>query len=144
MNIRPAKTKNEVDFILSYWLDFYRQRSRFARELAPSVYYNEHKRRAMTAVKSGIALVLADEKDPDFLVGFLVGANAKHLGQDILHMVFVKEPFRGHGLGQKLMREFCSGARGLTITHQGNILGLKNHYTTLTYNPYLFFKLPTE
>ena len=144
MKIRPAKTKSEIDFIISYWLDFYRKSSKFARELAPSVYFKEHKGRASTAIKSGVALVLYDPQDPDFLIGFIVGVNAAHLGMDILHMVFIKEPFRGHGLGQKLMKEFSSGGTKLIITHQGNILGLRNSYKELVYNPYYFFKLPLD
>ena len=138
--IKKITTDNERDFAISYWLDFYRKSSPFAKAIAPSVYFDEHKKRALECLKAN-AYVYVDPKDMDHYLGFICGTRG--IGQDILHFAYVKKSVRGIGIGAQMAETLYEGTKSkeLIITHQGEIFGLKNWHEKVIYNPYKFLKL---
>jgi predicted GNAT family acetyltransferase len=139
--IVKVKSNEHLHFCISYWLRQYKTNSQFAKSICNEVYYDEHRKRAMACLNIN-AVIYSDPKSPDHFIGFLCGIPLQN--KNILHYVYVKKAFRGHGVARAMFNHVFKPKDEIIITHQGDIMGLKNNHNKLTFNPYIFMGVHNE
>jgi L-amino acid N-acyltransferase YncA len=71
------------------------------------------------------AVVACEPRHPDQIFGWLCG---EQQGADrILHMVYVRNPWRQQGIGGGLMRQLCPRLGEQTVIHTHRVIGERKH-----------------
>jgi len=136
-------TEADLSFVYSSWLKSYRT-SDASRRMVNDVYYGGHKRVIARLLSTSLAIVAVNPEDPDQIYGYIVYAEAA--GVPVVHYVYVKQPYRRHGIASQL---FALVRKSYPQT--GDLPALATHATdyydklrdkwNLLYNPYVVEKV---
>jgi len=96
--IRQA-TQSDLNFITSNWLKQYRG-SIFARNMSKDIYFKNYNKILNQRLIDSVNIVVCDKEDPYVIHGF-----ASVERPNIIHYIFVKNHFRGYGVGKRLFVE---------------------------------------
>lgn len=132
----------DIDFLLSSWLKSYRNRGvkgfqvgKQALPMKDSVYYLGHHDLAERAIKEGVVIVACPSDDTNVIYGYIIGEIVD--GADVIHYIFVKQDFRGFGIGGKLFNALSNQEK---VFYTGEFhFKKKIKGKILVFNPYLFF-----
>ncbi len=99
VGLRDATPEDE-SFIFSSWLVSFRENGDWPRRISKGRYFAEHKITVMKLLAVSSTLVACNPDKPGQILGYVV-----HQGRNILHWLYVKEPFRRDGLATRLLTE---------------------------------------
>lgn len=136
VKIRGYRDADE-SFIFKTWLDNYKG-SPFARRIKPRVYYKAHHAVIEWILKKPTTkvFVACDPAYIDSIYGFLVVDESE--GIPIIHYVFVKAVFQGHGVARLLFETAEIDMTHAVFTHWTNAAdSALDRFPDLTYNPYM-------
>lgn len=91
--------EGDTNFILSSWLKSFRD-SEFAKEMSNAVYFAGHQRLVKDAIARSRIVVAVNPGDPRQIYGWICFEQKGDY--QVLHYFYVKEIYRGFGLGTKL------------------------------------------
>lgn len=131
--LRGIDVNNDIPCIFSTWANHVRKADPFCR-MNPDEF-RDHKRRVMeTLIVRAPVAVAHYPGHPDQILGWMCGDGVKN----VLHFVFVKEPFRGNGIARSLVSsEFpWLGERVIYCTHKSLRFGTLSEEFDLVYDPY--------
>jgi hypothetical protein len=108
-----AATAEDWPFIISTWLRTYQRSGPYAGLVHRTVYFRNHHAvvEAIISRRTTRALVATDPVAPDLLYGYIV-LEVGRLDRDIIHYVYVKEPWQRLGIATELI-----GNSGLDPAH---------------------------
>lgn len=145
MTLRPANS-SDLDFIYSSWLGSYRfgplSAAREIRKegktvmvspLLSEVYYKNHRKLITKILNLSQIVIACNPEDHSKIYGWSVGRDIQDMS--ILSYVYVKRPYRGKGVGSRLIEPFTR--RDCFCTHMRKNLSKKSLELDLMYNPYL-------
>ena len=99
---RPVESP-DLAFVLSAWLKSFR-RSQHAGVVPNNLYHETYKAAFDHLLRRGMVVtVICNKSNPDQLVGFIAYETAAN-GTPVLHYLFIKDVFRGHGIGKHLLQ----------------------------------------
>lgn len=129
-------TQSDYPFIANSYLKSYRC-APAAKAMINDVYFPEYKARLEAIVATGSVLVACASDDPDQILGYLLFSELA--GRTILHYVYVKYPFRQHGIAKSLILTAKPdfGNSHTVITHQPKGWQEVSNKYQLVYNPAL-------
>lgn len=129
-------TQSDYPFIANSYLKSYRC-APAAKAMINDVYYPEYKARLEAMVASGSVLVACASDDADQILGYLLFTELA--GQAVLHYVYVKYPFRQHGIATALVLAAKPnfGTPYTVVTHQPKSWQAVSEKYKLVYNPAL-------
>lgn len=135
--IREAKPQ-DVRFILSTWLNHFKNHSYFAKRITNGVYYPWHEKIAKRILgKPQTNILMATlPGDPEVLLAFLVYERSE-IDPPIIHFAFVKETWRKMGIAKELIMHSKINLHESIFTHwtyDADQLVKKFH--GMIYNPY--------
>ncbi len=120
--IRTAKNE-DVPFIVSTWLNNYRKGSDFTKrpQIIPPIYFKYHHAviERILIRQSCRAVVAHAPEDVDTILGFIVWETGLLLSlpRDIVHYIYVKEPFQGLGVASSLVTSCGFDPFSIYFTH---------------------------
>jgi len=116
--------------VYATWLRSYEASSLAAKNIPRDVFFAEHHKVIDRILARGASVRLAVLPDePDVVLGWAV------VEWPIVHYVYVKPPFRKHGIAQALLQDV---PKPFTYTHWTHIMReLHPKLTGCTFNPYL-------
>lgn len=108
---------NDTNFIISTWLNHYKNNSYFAKKIRKPVFYYWHELivKNILAKKSTSALVVCPNDDDEVLLGYLI--SEKIDTTHIIHFCLVKQEFRRFGIAKKLLAHAQIDPRKSLFTH---------------------------
>lgn len=137
LSIRRAGP-SDAPYILSTWLNHYKEHSYFALRIKRRIYFERH-HRVLTAILSrpGTEVVIVHPADePEVNFGFLVAETQGDRAR-VIHFAFVQEKLRRLGLCRKMMRELSLEWDACLFTHWTYTASdLVRRFPGLTYDPY--------
>ena len=93
--------QSDMRFVTSSWLKSFRD-GYFANTVGNTTYYpQQHKVLEQLIPRSTVIMAVSSE-DPDHIFGWI--CYSKLSGFLCLHYIYVKQPFRGHGLARRLLK----------------------------------------
>jgi GNAT superfamily N-acetyltransferase len=113
IQIRYAGKEDEA-FIFATWLNSYRK-SGFARNIRSSVYFPNHHKLVTALVGKSMVVVATNPEDDAHIYGWACAEVGMEM--PIVHYVFVKELYRGFGIGKKLLESMKITGR-FAYTHE--------------------------
>lgn len=111
-NFRLA-VENDCNMILSDWLKSFR-RSEFASDMTNAVYFRGHEPLVKKALKRSQVVCAVNRDDPNHAFGWVCFEPGSI---PILHYLYVKESFRGFGIGTALFHHVRAG-QSFAYTHK--------------------------
>ena len=129
-------TQSDYPFIANSYLKSYRS-APAAKAMINDVYFPEYKARLEAMVASGSVLVACATDDPDQILGYLIFTELA--GHTLLHYVYVKYPFRQHGIASNLIATAKPdfNKTHTVVTHQPKSWQEVSNKYQLVYNPAL-------
>lgn len=96
-SIRPGLPEDHA-FIMSSWLQSYRDSSEFAKEIPKHVYFKYHHHVLETLLNrpSTQVIIATPKDDPDLIIGYLICEEVGDLR--MFHYVYTKRPFSKMGI----------------------------------------------
>lgn len=134
VKIRDAEEK-DFPFIFNSWLRSYKT-YQDVKSVPDEMYYKgQHKVIEDTLLVSNISIAYHVD-DPDHILGYIV-YEYEEPTTSIIHWVFVKKPFREHGIARKLWSHATDGTGMVIHTHNSyQSIKIKDKIKS-HYNPYL-------
>lgn len=133
--LRAVETQ-DIPFIYNSWLKSYRDSATVAG-VPNTIYYGEHHRVIEKILNSAGTLVTVAVNSDDLaqIFGYIVGRKLDTV--NVIDWLYVKHPFRGHGIGKALEAIFATAPTPVHYTHRvkhaERVLKSRNYI----YNPYL-------
>lgn len=129
-------TPEDESFVFSGWLQGHRKHGDWPRLLSSRRYFAEHKEAIARLIAAGRTVVACREGRPTQAFGFVCfGGRA-----NALHWVYVKQTYRGNGIGRALL-ERAGVSKGDTVvpcSHWSEAMdGLWKRGFCVSYNPFL-------
>lgn len=128
-----AGAPSDVPFIFSTWLRGYR-RSSFARPIPSATFFSIHHQvieRILSRPSTQVYVACAPD-DHDSILAYVVSE------PQVLHWLYTKMLYRGHGLAKALIKESGLDPADMTFTHLSEMgPELQARYPHAKYNPYL-------
>lgn len=136
ITFRPA-TQDDVNFIFNSWLKSFRGGT-LATGVSNPIYYAQHHRLIEGICKSAQILVAVNAADLAQIFGYV--AYEPMEGMNVVHYIYVKEPYRRLGLGKLLLEQAKIDAKKpFFCTHRTNVMRFLERRYAFVYNPYLAF-----
>lgn len=139
---RPLNPEKDLNFILSTWLQSYRN-SEFAHSIEKEVYYKQHQMIIAQVLKhpTNSVTIICDKEDEDQILGYICYST----DAPIIYFAYVKHPFRKLGLGRYMFEGVKTHIRDMTekddpvitCTHKCRRWRRVAKKLNLTYNPYV-------
>ena len=123
-----AATSDDMNFIYSSWLSAIATSEK--RRTPKDIVYKNHRPIMERALAESSVLIACMDDYKDQILGWLC------YDRDILHYLYIKQPFRKHGLANMLI-EHTGVKEPLTVTHWTWRLWDISKTHKLVYNPYL-------
>lgn len=111
-NIREA-TGNDLPFIYATWLESYRYDSNFGKSHRNTIFFEDYRKVVDLLLSTSQVFVAVAENDPDIIYGYLVSE-----GNQTLHYVFTKGPFRRWGIADALFDHAFKNKSPVEYTHK--------------------------
>lgn len=137
VTIRAANT-DDISFLMNSWLKSYRYGSWFTKRIRDSVYFKYHHQIVTGILSRGSCnvIVAVDPTDTYFILGYLV--SEKFEDKNIIHYAYVKDTFRGKGVGRKLIEASGLDLNKCCFSHWTKPVDeIIKKYAGMTYIPYL-------
>lgn len=136
-SIRPFD-KDDTAFVFQSWLKDYRRNSPFAKHIRSSDFFLYHHKilERIFERETSQTLIACDPETPKVIWGHITIERIP--GLDLIHYIYVKDSFRGYGIGKKLFDSTNINANKIIYTHE--TYWLKNiieKYKKARYIPYL-------
>lgn len=130
--------KDDTAFVFQSWLKDYRRNSQFAKRIRSSDFFQYHHKilERIFERETSQTLIACDPETPKVIWGYIT--IEKVPGLDLIHYIYVKDSFRGYGIGGKLLKESGFSPNKIIYTHE--TYWLKNvveKYKKARYIPYL-------
>jgi GNAT superfamily N-acetyltransferase len=142
MKIQKRELKeSDRDFVFSSWLFSFKGASPFAKRIRGKDFYKNHQKVIENIIERPTLMtcVACLEDDPDVILGFIIWEQDQ--GTVSVHYIFVKEIYRGNGVGAFLWEEIPKKeviyASHLTYP----VVKFFNQNESLHYDPYRMVKL---
>ena len=110
-----------------------------------NIYYNNQKEIIAYLLKDSYTIIAHNPEDPDHIFGYIVcQPTAARIG--VVHYCFVKQPFRGLGIGTLLLNEAKNytdhdDEHPMVATHATSVFhGMISDRYNIMYNPYLVYR----
>ena len=134
ITLRPA-AQTDVGFIFNSWLKSYKY-SLFARTITNTIYFSEHHKLIEKLLKSNETIVACNPNDPEQIYGYV---NAGRIGGVFcLNYIYVKQSFRGLGIGKSLLNYFEHDPSSASVyTHHTRTAEKLAPKYNMIYHPYL-------
>jgi len=118
IEIRNYRPDNDKAFIYSTWLRNYKHSSYFAKRIKPVIFFAGHHPIVEHLLgKSNSKIFIACPKgDADTILGYLVCEKPEDKNP-IVHFIFMKEAFRGMGIGKALFKHAAIDPNKMNFTH---------------------------
>lgn len=126
--------------ILNAWLKSYR-RAFCTEGITNTIFYAEHHEVAKSILDRGCVIIACDDTDPNVIIGF-IAAEVVDVAL-VVHYVYVKNSFRGFGIG-KLLYETLKAQENPEIiyaSHMTDNVSRAAKRREIIYNPYLLARL---
>lgn len=134
--MRGYHSPTDFNFIVSSWLKSYRN-SAPAQDISNPVYYTFQAELIESILRdpANICLILSASNDPDQIMGYVIFNTTL----PIVHYLYVKQVFRGRGIGALLLKAASNQHPGKTLqcTHVAKKWKIKARAFNLTHNPFL-------
>ena len=123
-------TESARSLVYATWLRSYEASSLAAKHIPRDVFFAEHHKVIDRVLGRGASVrVAALPDEPDVILGWAVTEGP------VVHYVYVKPPFRKHGMATALLAD---APRPFTFSHWTHVLrDLHPKMTGCVYNPYL-------
>jgi len=139
--VRPAG-ENDLNYVRKTWLREYAENAEPSIEALGGAipYFVHHARARDAAMQRGAVTIVSRSGIPDGICGFAVTelAPVEEMATHILHFVFVKARWRGHGIARLLLAPLLD--RHVRFTHRTRSLDVARLPRTWSFNPYLFLR----
>lgn len=128
--LRPGIIPEDAGFVFSSWLKSYYGNSPHNTWIPKKIYQKEQAIIITKLLNRSDLSIAAMSEDERIIIGYLV------YEKGIIHYVYIKEPFRGLGIGKKLIQEngFFDKTKVTHLTHKGRKIQLKAGFI---YSPYI-------
>lgn len=134
IQLRPAN-QEDVPFIFSSWLKSYKY-APWCRNLTNTVYYAEHHKVIERLLKTNDVIIACNPEDPSQIYGFVCAGTVD--GIFCLHYMYVKQSFRGLGIGKTLLNAFQHDPSTAAVyTHHTRIAEKQAAKYNFVYHPYI-------
>lgn len=133
IEVRKFNPESDEAFVYSTWLKNYKHSSYFAKRIRPMVFFKGHRVLVDHLLKkeSAKTLVAHPKNDPDTILGYLT------FEPQVVHFVFVKDPFRKMGIATVLLRAAQIELETATFTHWTfPVDEFVRRWPGMTYDPY--------
>lgn len=140
----------DLPFIANSWVRHYAHSST-AKMIDPTIYFEEQSRLIDRLAQRSRFVIAANRHDPRQIFGWLCGERVTvdadrwaALMMPVVHYLYVKDAYRGFGIGRRLVAEFTGGAP-LVFTHAGGRGDMRKLLSKIapagaTFNPYLAWR----
>lgn len=126
----------DFNFIISTWLRSFKHASYFAKRIQNAIFYRFHHNLCTRLLARSQVFVACDRVDPNVIYGWLV--TEKFEGNDVVHYVYVKAPFRRMGIAATLLVGASVDPNTLVFSHWSYAVDkLLIKYPKMVYVPYL-------
>jgi hypothetical protein len=135
-NIR-AVSGNDIPLIYSTWLKSYQCDSNVGLSVSKSVFFENYRLIVDQILEKNTTeiLIACSNDDPNVIYGYLIAEPS----ENILHYIFVKEPFRNFKIAKSLFNQaFHDGMGVVIITH--STYSAKELTGKFTFNPFKLWK----
>lgn len=134
-----ALAADDLPFVFNSWLKSFRD-APAVQSIPNSIYFaGQHDRIDRILKSAGLAAAVAcNPEDPTQIYGYIVAENAT-VGS-VVHWVYVKHPFRGHGVARGLFAAVVGAGTGpvpFYYTHRVKASDRLVRERAATFNPYL-------
>lgn len=123
---------DDVPFVFSSWLKSYREEM---RDVPGKVYFHHHQALIQKLLEKAAVYVAANAEDPSQILGYLACQNIR--GVLVVHYLYVKAPFRNHGIASSLLQRARAGVVGIQHSHQTDAGARLMKHVSSVFNPYL-------
>lgn len=114
----------DVPFITNSWLKSFRDGA-WVRGIPNKLYYYYHRRLIAELMDRSVVLVLCETRDEDQIVGWVC---AERTDQALLvHYVYVKRDFRGHGFASKLMQVLVDAEQPAAVFYTHKTFAVRDY-----------------
>jgi hypothetical protein len=138
VSIRPP-VPSDVEYMLKTWLRV--MRKSYPRSWPDRLYYDDFQRDIVALTRKAHARVIASRRDPNFIIGFVVGNIYPENKTAVIHFAYVRSTFRRAGLlTQALLDMRYEPGYEIVATFWGPYLD-RFERKDLIYNPRLLFKV---
>lgn len=132
-------TDDDLAFILKSWLKAY-SLSKFAGEMRPEVFYDEHKRVVMRLVAVSTTIVVCDPEDPSHIFGYCCFSLSPEAV--VFHFIYFKSMYRGLGMARNLLAAMALPELAPRYaTHANRCFHAMKERYRVEYNPYLISQI---
>jgi GNAT superfamily N-acetyltransferase len=136
VSIRPYDSTSDEAFLYSTWMKSYKE-SGWGRAIPAPIYNIEQRHRIdrLLAREDTWIVVAANSDTPEHIYGWMVGE-----GNNTIHYIYVKHPYRGAGVANKLISQL--GGTHLLYTHRPSPIWVEaklkedDRFSNWIYNPY--------
>jgi GNAT superfamily N-acetyltransferase len=98
-----AALPDDEAIVFNAWLLAHRKHGDWPPRLSSQRYFAEHKATIAKLIARSRMLVACNEQRPSQVLGFVCWEGGN--GEQTLHWLFVKQPFRRNGIGQALLNQ---------------------------------------
>ena len=109
-----APVPGDVPFVMSSWLASFWDTGLARSGLSKGAFQDVHRRLVNAIVQRAPCAVASWESDPSVILGWV----CFELHPNILHYVYVKEPFRQSGIASSLIESVFPGHLDVMVTHK--------------------------
>ena len=130
--------REDIPFIQNSWGRSYYNAVPKHRVLTPEVFHTYHRpKREKFFANPTAAVIIASPEKNDLILGYVAVEKPPIEDCIIIHYLYVKEVFRGEGIGLELLRKVSNGTVFFThLTPSGRAI-LRTHPTLMSYSPHL-------
>lgn len=100
----------DTPFIFNSWLKSFRVHSKWAREVAPEVYYASHKKVVADFLAKSVGLIACNPDCANQILAYGIYQTPIR-GVTVLHYIYTKQPYRKMGLATDLFQRLLASAK---------------------------------
>lgn len=140
LNIRQACDADR-NLILNSWLTSYyeQEREHTFRGVTKNCFMAHHRETILEVLGRSLVFCASDRHDPTQIYGWICIEPEDSSGEQVLHFVYIKYPFRHMGICKTLLNHALGTGR-FCFTHKPTFGLAKFLFDNAKYNPYRFFR----